>query len=122
MPKLHDVKSRAARSESVPHICKPKSARQARHECGIFMPAGIRDIAQQHARGIKPAADLLPGVYEDLRRLARARLARLKPGQTLQTTELVHEAFLRIAGKLGPGWADTRHFFFAAARAMHDIL
>src|SRR5204863_6287196 len=84
--------TRAARSEFDPHICKPKSARQARHECGIFMPAGIRDTAQQHASGIKPAADLLPGVYEDLRRLARARLARLKPGPALQTNALAHEA------------------------------
>jgi RNA polymerase sigma factor (TIGR02999 family) len=67
------------------------------------------------------AEELLPQVYEELRRLARARLAELTPGQTLQPTALVHEAYVRLAGKDVP-WDGTRHFFFAAARAMHDVV
>jgi RNA polymerase sigma factor (TIGR02999 family) len=67
------------------------------------------------------ADELLPQVYEELRRLARARLAELTPGQTLQPTALVHEAYARLADKQRE-WDGTRHFFFAAARAMHDIV
>jgi RNA polymerase sigma factor (TIGR02999 family) len=69
----------------------------------------------------RAAEELLPLVYEELRRLARARLAGLAPGQTLQPTALVHEAFVRVQGKDVP-WDGTRHFFFAAARAMHDVI
>ena len=81
----------------------------------------------QHTPGNVPpaprgATELLPFVYDDLRRAARAQLAALAPGQTLQPTALVHEAYLRVLEKTGPGWDGTRHFFFAAARAMHDIL
>ena len=67
------------------------------------------------------AEELLPLVYDELRRLARARLAELGPGQTLQPTALVHEVYVRLAGKDVP-WDGTRHFFFAAARAMHDVV
>jgi len=68
------------------------------------------------------AGDLLPLVYDELKALARARLRALPPGQTLQPTALVHEAYLRVAGLRDPGWDGRRHFFFAAARAMRDIL
>jgi len=68
------------------------------------------------------AADLLPLVYAELHQLARARLARQAPGQTLTPTALVHEAYLRIAGDSAVTWEGRRHFFFAAARAMRDIL
>jgi RNA polymerase sigma factor (TIGR02999 family) len=68
------------------------------------------------------AADLLPLVYAELRQLARARLARAAPGQTLQPTALVHEAYLRVAGDSSVNWEGRQHFFFAAARAMRDIL
>jgi RNA polymerase sigma factor (TIGR02999 family) len=68
------------------------------------------------------AARLLPLVYDELRKLARSRLARLPPGQTLQPTALVHEAYLRLLGKADLRLEDRRHFFFAAARAMRDIL
>jgi RNA polymerase sigma factor (TIGR02999 family) len=68
------------------------------------------------------AAELLPLVYDELRVLARSRLARLAPGQTLQPTALVHEAFLKLVGSGDPGWEGTGHFFGAAARAMRDIL
>ncbi len=67
-------------------------------------------------------AALLPLVYGELRRLARARLARLPPGQTLQATALVHEAYLALVGGGDPGWNGRGHFFGAAARAMHDIV
>ncbi len=68
------------------------------------------------------AADLLPLVYAELHQLARARLARQAPGQTLTPTALVHEAYLRIAGDSHVTWEGRQHFFFAAARAMRDIL
>jgi RNA polymerase sigma factor (TIGR02999 family) len=68
------------------------------------------------------AADLLPLVYAELHELARARLARQAPGQTLQPTALVHEAYVRIAGDSHVTWQGRQHFFFAAARAMRDIL
>ena len=69
------------------------------------------------------AAQLLPLVYDELRRLAAAKLAREAPGQTLQPTALVHEAYLRLVGKSDePRWQNRRHFFAAAAEAMRRIL
>jgi RNA polymerase sigma factor (TIGR02999 family) len=70
----------------------------------------------------QPAAELLPVVYAELRRLAVALSGRLPPGQTLQPTALVHEAYLRLVGEHDPGWKGRRHFFGAAARAMRNIL
>jgi RNA polymerase sigma factor (TIGR02999 family) len=67
-------------------------------------------------------ARLLPLVYAELRKLAQARMARLPPGQTLQPTALVHEAYLRMLNKNAAPPEGRRHFFFAAARAMRDIL
>jgi RNA polymerase sigma factor (TIGR02999 family) len=75
-----------------------------------------------HDPNIQPAADLLPLVYDQLRRLARSRLANERPGQTLQPTALVHEAYLRITNSSGTGWEGKRHFFAAAAEAMRRIL
>jgi RNA polymerase sigma factor (TIGR02999 family) len=71
---------------------------------------------------VRPAADLWPEVYAELRRLAAALTARLRPGQTLQPTALVHEAYLRLARNPDAGWEGRRHFFGAAARAMREIL
>jgi RNA polymerase sigma factor (TIGR02999 family) len=69
------------------------------------------------------AAELLPLVYDELRKLAAARLAEEKPGQTLQATALVHEAYLRLTGKNpGHNWDGRGHFFAAAAEAMRRIL
>jgi RNA polymerase sigma factor (TIGR02999 family) len=68
------------------------------------------------------AKELLPLVYNELRKLARTRLARERPGQTLQATALVHEAYLRIAGDAGSEWHNRGHFFAAAAEAMRRIL
>src|ERR1700740_361972 len=68
------------------------------------------------------ATELLPLVYAELHQLARARMARQPPGQTLTPTALVHEAYLRVAGDSALTFEGRRHFFFAAARAMRDIL
>ena len=68
------------------------------------------------------AAELLPLVYDELRKVAAAKLAQEKPGQTLQPTALVHEAWLKIAGDRGEHFANRRHFFKAAAGAMQQIL
>ncbi|MFN0067554.1 MAG: ECF-type sigma factor [Limisphaerales bacterium] len=68
------------------------------------------------------AEQLLPLVYEELRRLAAAKMAQEKPDQTLQATALVHEAWLNIAGEGGRRFASRRHFFKAAATAMQRIL
>jgi RNA polymerase sigma factor (TIGR02999 family) len=69
------------------------------------------------------AAQLLPLVYEELRRLAAQRLAGEAPGQTLQPTALVHEAYLKLVGPdPGRAWNDRAHFFAAAAEAMRRIL
>ena len=76
----------------------------------------------QHG-GPQAAADLLPLVYAELRRLAAAQLAREKPGQTLNATALVHEAYLRLVGPVDEGrWQSRGHFFAAAAEAMRHIL
>jgi RNA polymerase sigma factor (TIGR02999 family) len=74
-------------------------------------------------RGDSRAAEqLLPLVYGELRRLAAQRLAHEAPGQTLQATALVHEAYLRLVGAEDPGWNGRGHFFAAAAEAMRRIL
>jgi len=78
--------------------------------------------AEPEPEEARPAADLLPAVYDELRRLAAALTQRLRPGQTLQATALVHEAYLRLVGDHDPGWEGRRHFFGAAARAMRQIL
>jgi RNA polymerase sigma factor (TIGR02999 family) len=65
---------------------------------------------------------LLPLVYEELRKLAASRMARLSPDQTLQPTALVHEAYLRLVGDAPVEWANRAHFFAAAATAMRDII
>ena len=75
-------------------------------------------------RGDEHAADeLLPLVYDELRRLAAQKIAREKPGQTLQATALVHEAYVRLVDQERAGRWDSRgHFFAAAAEAMRRIL
>jgi len=70
----------------------------------------------------KAAEQLLPLVYEELRRLAAAKMAHEKPGQTLQATALVHEAWLRLAGSDQQQWRGRAHFFGAAAEAMRRVL
>jgi RNA polymerase sigma factor (TIGR02999 family) len=71
----------------------------------------------------RAAEQLLPLVYDELRKLAAQKLAQEKPGQTLQATALVHEAYLRlVGGQKSPGWDSRGHFFAAAAQAMRRIL
>jgi RNA polymerase sigma factor (TIGR02999 family) len=70
----------------------------------------------------RAATDLLPLVYEELRRLAAARMAQEAAGHTLQPTALVHEAWLRLAGNDRQSWHNRGHFFGAAAEAMRRIL
>ena len=74
----------------------------------------------------RAAEQLLPLVYDELRRLAAQKLARETPGQTLQATALVHEAYLRLVGSpseaTAPAWNSRGHFFAAAAEAMRRIL
>ena len=70
----------------------------------------------------KAAAELLELVYDELRRLASAKMAKQVPGQTLQPTALVHEAWLRLVGDKNPTFKNSTHFFAAAAEAMRHIL
>ena len=71
----------------------------------------------------KAAAELLPLVYDELRKLAASRMAAEAPGQTLQATALVHEAYLRLVdAKKAQHWDGRGHFFAAAAQAMRRIL
>ena len=65
---------------------------------------------------------ILAFVYEELRKLAAAKMAREEPGQTLQPTALVHEVWLRLGGENQPAWKNRAHFFAAAAEAMRRIL
>src|SRR5246127_5658534 len=84
----------------------------------------VIDLLDAITRGDAEAAErLLPLVYEELRQLAASYLAQEKPGQTLQPTALVHEAYLRLVGGETPQrWDSRRHFFAAAAEAMRRIL
>lgn len=71
---------------------------------------------------VKATDELLPLVYEELRILAAQKLSKETPGQTLQATALVHEAYLRLVGEEGQTWNSRGHFFAAAAEAMRRIL
>ena len=79
----------------------------------------LADVEQNKA----DASELLPLVYDELRRLAILKLHKERPGQTLQATALVHEAYLRLVGSDSTkAWQSRRHFFAAAAEAMRRIL
>jgi len=83
----------------------------------------VTELLQAAQAGDAAAAQrLMAVVYEQLQQIARDRMAHLPPGQTLQPTALVHEAYLRLTDKTNVAWESRRHFFFAAARAMRDIL
>ena len=87
------------------------------------MPADVTHLLTAIETGDPRAADqLLPLVYEELRKLAAFRMANEKPGQTLQPTALVHEAWIKIAGDGRQPFANRKHFFKAAAGAMQQIL
>jgi len=87
------------------------------------MPGDVTQLLSAIGSGDpKAAEDLLPLVYEELRRLAGHKMANERPGQTLQATALVHEAWLRVAGSDRQQWRGREHFFSAAAEAMRRIL
>jgi RNA polymerase sigma factor (TIGR02999 family) len=80
----------------------------------ILQSGGLNDV--------RASEELLPLVYKELRRHAAVRMAREVPGQTLQPTALVHEAWLRVAGEGDRQWQNRAHFFGAASEAMRRIL
>ena len=83
-------------------------------------PSGVvtKVLEAAQAGNQDAVAQLLPLLYSELHRLAQARMAKLPPGQTLQPTALINEAYLRLVGKKDLHLKSRRHFFFAAARAM----
>lgn len=86
-------------------------------------PHDIASAVEASRAGDREASNrLVTLLYHELRRLAASLLQERRPGQTLQATALVHEAYLRIIGKDREEWAGRRHFFSTAARAMRDIL
>jgi RNA polymerase sigma factor (TIGR02999 family) len=86
-------------------------------------PSDVTRLLAAVGTGNAGAVDaLFRAVYHELRAMARAQMARERPGGTLQPTALVHEAFLRLAGSGEVGWENRRHFFGAAAEAMRRIL
>ena len=89
----------------------------------ILAVSDMTHILEALAHGDPTAADeLLPLVYQELRKLAARKMAHEAPGQTLQPTALVHEAWLRLAGSNRQQWRGRSHFFGAAAEAMRRIL
>jgi RNA polymerase sigma factor (TIGR02999 family) len=102
-----------------------RASLHARAAAGIFSRMNdVTRILSAIEHGDPTAAEqLLPLVYDELRQLAAQRLAQEKPGQTLQATALVHEAYLRlVGGDPGQPWDNRGHFFAAAAEAMRRIL
>jgi RNA polymerase sigma factor (TIGR02999 family) len=86
-------------------------------------PAHVTGLLERWSGGDREAEqELFALVYEPLRRIARRQLARVRPGQTLQTTAVVHEAYVRLARGERGGWQDRAHFFAVSARAMRHIL
>ena len=79
-------------------------------------------ISRIEAGDQSASEELLPLVYQELRKVAEAKLANEKPGQTLQATALVHEAYVRLVDGSGQQWENSRHFFAAAAESMRRIL
>ncbi|HEX6134234.1 MAG TPA: sigma-70 family RNA polymerase sigma factor [Longimicrobiales bacterium] len=83
----------------------------------------ITELLHAHAAGDRDALDLLlPQVYEELRRIAGARLRRERPDHTLHATEVVHEAFMKLVPLERVDWKDRAHFFAIASRAMRNVL
>jgi RNA polymerase sigma factor (TIGR02999 family) len=86
-------------------------------------PSQVTDLLTRWQAGDRQALDrLIPLVYEELRRLARHYLRRERADHTLQSTALVHEAYVRLAGQASPRWHDRAHFYGVAARLMRQIL
>jgi len=91
--------------------------------CTITGMSEVTRILAAMERGdVKAVDELFPLVYQELRQLAAQRMSKEQPGQTLQATALVHEAYLRLVGAEGQKWSGRGHFFSAAAEAMRRIL
>ena len=88
----------------------------------FYMPDITRILHSLECGDAKAAEELLPLVYDELRKLAAHKMSLQPPGQTLQATALVHEAYLRLVGNEERRWESRRHFFSAAAEAMRHIL
>jgi len=87
------------------------------------MPGDITELLVAHGQGRQGALDeLVPLVYADLRRMARAQARRQSPGASLDTCALVHEAYLRLVDERRAEWQDRRHFYAVASMAMRQIL
>src|SRR4051812_48865905 len=97
-------------------------ARRGRRTSDLPMNDVTRILSAIEQGDRQAAERLLPLVYDELRKLAAQKLAREAPGQTLQPTALVHDAYLRLVGEDDPGWDGRGHFFAAAAEAMRRIL
>ena len=110
-------------TDAVTDSCDQGASETAFALCLLFVN-DVTHILKAIERGDPRAADqLLPLVYDELRRLAAEQLAREKPGQTLQATALVHEAYLRLVNtEKAQHWNNRGHFFSAAAEAMRRIL
>ena len=81
-----------------------------------------RLLRAAHDGGQAAAASVMPMVYDDLKKIARNQLARWRPGQTLNTTALVHEGYAKLEGAAALEWEDRRHYFAIAAQAMRQIV
>ena len=89
----------------------------------VYPQQGVTELLVAWGEGDKAALDeLMPVVYEELRRLARNYLSRERPGHTLQTTALVHEAYLRLVDQRSVNWQNRAQFFGIAAQMMRRIL
>src|SRR5262245_42254451 len=87
------------------------------------MPQQLTELLKSAASGDSLAPEkILQLVYDELRRIANAKMSNEMPGQTLQATALVHEAWLRLGADAQPPWKNRAHFFSAAAEAMRRIL
>ena len=86
-------------------------------------PGDVSQLLVAWNNGDRAALDqLMPLVYQELRRMARRQMGRLQPGQTLQTTDLIHEAYERLVGQPDKQWQNRSHFFAVGAQAMRHIL
>ena len=99
-----------------------KRPRRSKNGLAYSMSEFTRVLEQVQQGNERAAEDLLPLVYEELRKLAAHKMAGEAPGQTLQPTALVHEAWLRLTGDENKIWDNRGHFFAAAAEAMRRIL
>jgi RNA polymerase sigma factor (TIGR02999 family) len=118
-----DLPSRHAQGlEPGTGLCDNGAVAARRGRRGVTMSDVTRILNAIERGDVKATDELLPVVYEELRLLAAQKLSKEPPGQTLQATALVHEAYLRLLGDEGKTWQNRGHFFAAAAEAMRRIL